>query len=319
MPSNVVKTKRDEYKWEKAKDLAEDAGHDENYAYIMGIYKRMKPDYQFKNKASFAMDRGIRQHLIRLGNAQPQLRPHIRKVLAGMPKAASKPLQMVDALVAINDALPEGHRVGIIVTTVGSGHFVGFAYDDASTKKKLLSWKAQADLVKSNLLKKTEKPIPYGYIDFLPSHLYESLGNCSGAYTVSWVADTPVGSGWGVLLYEVAIEIATKLSGGAGLASGRREVTDLARRVWEKYDAVGRVQKLQLDDFNNTLTPDPSDNCEQESASNDPAAKGKGLMIVVDGEDVDAPWALSSLSRAYSKKTQDAIAALKREGLFWEL
>lgn len=45
MPSNVVKNKEDEKKWEKAKQIAEDAGQKENYAYIMGIYKKMKPEH----------------------------------------------------------------------------------------------------------------------------------------------------------------------------------------------------------------------------------------------------------------------------------
>ena len=44
-----VKTKRDEEKWEKAKAIAAESGHKEDYAYIMGIYKRMKPDYEFKS------------------------------------------------------------------------------------------------------------------------------------------------------------------------------------------------------------------------------------------------------------------------------
>lgn len=45
-----VKTKRDEEKWQKAKDIAAEQGKAENYAYIMGIYKNMKPDYEFKSK-----------------------------------------------------------------------------------------------------------------------------------------------------------------------------------------------------------------------------------------------------------------------------
>lgn len=50
----VVKTKRDEHKWEKAKGIAEDSGFGGDWAYIMGIYKKMKPDYEFKNpKTSF--------------------------------------------------------------------------------------------------------------------------------------------------------------------------------------------------------------------------------------------------------------------------
>lgn len=44
-----TKTPKDEKKWQKAKDLAEEAGESENYAYIMGIYKKMRPDYEFKS------------------------------------------------------------------------------------------------------------------------------------------------------------------------------------------------------------------------------------------------------------------------------
>lgn len=40
-----AKTKRDEEKWDKAKALATQRGKGSNYAYIMGIYKNMDPDY----------------------------------------------------------------------------------------------------------------------------------------------------------------------------------------------------------------------------------------------------------------------------------
>ena len=44
-----AKTKRDEEKWSKAKGIAHEKGRSDDYGYIMGIYKRMKPDY-FKGK-----------------------------------------------------------------------------------------------------------------------------------------------------------------------------------------------------------------------------------------------------------------------------
>lgn len=44
MPANVVKTPAEEKKWDKAKELAEKAGKGDNYAYIMGIFKKMNPD-----------------------------------------------------------------------------------------------------------------------------------------------------------------------------------------------------------------------------------------------------------------------------------
>ena len=42
MPTNVVKTTRDEKLWKRAKEQAVSAGKAGNYAYIMGVYKRMK-------------------------------------------------------------------------------------------------------------------------------------------------------------------------------------------------------------------------------------------------------------------------------------
>ena len=45
-----TKTKRDEEKWDKAVELAKEQGHTENYAYIMGIYKKMNPDHEFKTE-----------------------------------------------------------------------------------------------------------------------------------------------------------------------------------------------------------------------------------------------------------------------------
>jgi hypothetical protein len=44
MPSNVVKTPAEEKKWDKAKALAKEQGHGGDYAYIMGIFKKMNPN-----------------------------------------------------------------------------------------------------------------------------------------------------------------------------------------------------------------------------------------------------------------------------------
>lgn len=42
MPVNVVKTKRDERLWEKAKSQAARQGHADDWEYIMGVFKKMK-------------------------------------------------------------------------------------------------------------------------------------------------------------------------------------------------------------------------------------------------------------------------------------
>jgi hypothetical protein len=52
MPNNVIESSRDEHKWKRAEQIAAKSGHKGDYAYIMGIYKRMKPDHQFKKSAS---------------------------------------------------------------------------------------------------------------------------------------------------------------------------------------------------------------------------------------------------------------------------
>lgn len=52
MPVNVIKTKRDEEKWDRASQIAKEAGKENNYAYIMGVYKKMNPDYEFKKVSS---------------------------------------------------------------------------------------------------------------------------------------------------------------------------------------------------------------------------------------------------------------------------
>lgn len=60
-----VKTKRDEHKWQKAKDIAAESGHKDDYAYIMGIYKKMKPDYKFKTAWYQAPKKGDRIQITR--------------------------------------------------------------------------------------------------------------------------------------------------------------------------------------------------------------------------------------------------------------
>lgn len=42
MPVNVVKNEEDERHWQKAKTLAEQQGHKDDWAYVMGIYQKMK-------------------------------------------------------------------------------------------------------------------------------------------------------------------------------------------------------------------------------------------------------------------------------------
>lgn len=59
-----LKTKRDKHKWEKAVQITKDQGKVDNWAYTMGVFRKMKPDYEFKTAAS-ATDAQI-QYLIHL-------------------------------------------------------------------------------------------------------------------------------------------------------------------------------------------------------------------------------------------------------------
>jgi hypothetical protein len=155
--------------------------------------------------------------------------------------------------------------------------------------------------------------IPYGSIEFGPLEK-SSTGACSGAWVV-YLTETTF-TGWGPLLYDVAIEVSTRRAGG--LAPDRFSVSGAAAEVWKKYnDARPDVEKVQLDvkkssssygnaqiDWGEQLTPnDASDDCTQDSA--------------VDRK-IPWAWSKSPLSRAYRKSDGAVTAALKAAGLFWQ-
>ena len=66
MPNSLVKTPEDERLWQKAKGIAADSGHSENYAYIMGIYKKMNPDRFDKSAARVA------ERFLQAASAEPR-------------------------------------------------------------------------------------------------------------------------------------------------------------------------------------------------------------------------------------------------------
>jgi len=79
----------------------------------------------------------------------------------------------------------------------------------------------------------------------------------------AWESHSEAASGWGPLLYDIAMEYTT-LNGG-GLMSGRQGSSPDAQRVWNYYLKNRQdVTAHQLDDKRNSLTPgDDSDNCDQ--------------------------------------------------------
>ena len=98
----------------------------------------------------------------------------------------------------------------------------------------------------------------YGYVNIVDPN-FAREAPCLGAWQV-------IGAnalhGWGPLLYDVAMEYV----GDAGLMADRGSLSKDAYNVWQTYMSRGDVQKKQLDDTGNTLTPDDTDNCEIDTA-----------------------------------------------------
>jgi hypothetical protein len=107
-----------------------------------------------------------------------------------------------------------------------------------------------------------------------------AYGPCLGAFRVSW-ADA--NKGWGPILYEVVLELATLLSNG--LMPDRGSVSSDAQNIWDKFMTRNnyRVKIIQLDDKNarqdEKLTPaDLTDDCEMPSDGDAPAVRSLVLL-----------------------------------------
>lgn len=108
-----------------------------------------------------------------------------------------------------------------------------------------------------------DESIAYGMISMdLETQMADDFP-CMDAFMVAY---SDASDGWGPLLYDVCIEVATILAGG--LVSDRTIVSPEAYDVWDIYNTRrGDVKKMQLDDEANTLTPDiEEDNCLQNVA-----------------------------------------------------
>ena len=123
---------------------------------------------------------------------------------------------------------------------------------------------------------------PRGFVEFSLNTERYKYGPCSGAAVVR---ETEASDGWGPLLYDVAIEVASTEANG--LIADRRTVSSAARYVWNTYlRSRDDVDAFQLDDPYDRLTPEPDDNCNQDVAM----------------EDEDAyDWEESPLSKVYIK------------------
>lgn len=103
------------------------------------------------------------------------------------------------------------------------------------------------------------------------------------------ITSSRVTKGWGPLLYEIALEVASHLSFGLAPDRGTSKtgVSSFAREVWAKYATRSDVEKHQLDvDLQTTiggqpgqnLTPDRNDDCNQTATYNDPGGPMSKLI-----------------------------------------
>ena len=137
-----------------------------------------------------------------------------------------------------------------------------------------------------------------------------SQGDCSDAYGVDH-SDTA--SGWGPLLYDVAMEWASK--NGSGLTSDRGSVSKDAYNVWNYYlRNRPDVEATQLDIRNSgyeKITPDDeSDDCEQ--------AISVSWARKTDS-DPDPGWSAQPTAYLYRVSGTPTMDALEASGQLLEL
>ena len=78
---------------------------------------------------------------------------------------------------------------------------------------------------------KTDPTYPSGVVKFTPAQFARGLNmDCNDAMIITW---SMTSGGFGPLLYDVAMEIATERHGG--LAADRRSVSNDAYKVWQYY------------------------------------------------------------------------------------
>ena len=150
------------------------------------------------------------------------------------------------------------------------------------------------------------------------------VADCLNGFITSWAHVDEEGAGFGPMLYDIAMEIAT--AEGGGLLSDRRNVSAEAFAVWAYYaDKRQDVIAHQLDDDKGRLTPDiEADDCWQEIAY-DHQSQDSWWTPYSEEEEEDIPWdpygkevlLKSPLSKLYKSVGSPTIDYLKSSGK-WE-
>jgi len=133
-------------------------------------------------------------------------------------------------------------------------------------------------------------------------------GKALGAYEVT-KSMAPIG--FGPLLYDVALELATEA--GSGIMADRKCVSLSARDVWKYYrDRRPDVEAVQLDDMKNTLTASPDDNARQSSSTFDFEIMGGGVNTPINIDWIDSPLSKMYRVRNGTTPTLDKLRSLRK-------
>ena len=177
----------------------------------------------------------------------------------------------------INEVLEEGMKT---IADLPEGIFIKVVHATTKTIEVYFADKT------GFMLKYENESKPYGTIAM---DVETQLADDFPCLDAMMVAYSDAVSGWGPLLYDVSIEVATIMA--SGLVSDRTIVSRSAYKVWDFYqNRRGDVEKIQLDDDDGTLTPDiKEDDCLQYIAQ-------------LYSKRTDLPWHETPLSKLYRKE-----------------
>lgn len=243
------------------------------------------------------------------------LREVIRGILterAGPGKAD----ELIDKMVDINRRLEEfevPYKVVISLYEDGDSFYVDYAWLSLQEKGPREVYGGAVESYIRSLVPDPERQTamaivaheaPYGGTEFRSSQPDFDDGPCSGAYVVHLTSKTR--RGWGPLLYDVAMEIATEK--GGGLASDRESVSRHAHGVWRVYDDIRLDVDQQPLDITKSLAD--QEDLEQLTPNNDMDDCNQESAI----EDMGREWFASPLSKVY-RKSANALTRLRSEDL----
>ena len=152
----------------------------------------------------------------------------------------------------------------------------------------------------------------------------QERGECLDGYVVTWAHVDDEHKGWGPMLYDIAMELATQA--GSGLLSDRNNVSYEASRVWQYYaGSRGDVEAVQLDDIDGNLTPE----VEEDDCLDYIVYAGRGIESgdFWDPDNEETPWdpygkdilLKSPLSKLYKSTGTPTLDILRSAGKLVEL